>query len=232
MLNTKKTPKAKSLAEWLTSQDWSSSIGGRKFQDNKGETHFIGIGAAALGTSSTSRKAGRGIAEMMARKEVATALFANVAAYERADLAQKTYNMNGKDESIALQSYASTLKQSFENRQISGLGKVYGKELIHPISGQKMYVAIFDLTSESARQAMKMEKSNYLSRIMDVVDQKRKKTTKAGYVESVKQAKKMSARSAKTSTSSSAVAPAKGQKNVYRNKSAVQGGAGSDSFDW
>lgn len=229
----RKKPKNQTLAEWLKSQDWSSAIGGRKFQDNEGRVHFIGIGAAAMGTSSSSRKTARGMAEMMARKEVATALFSDVAAQEQAQQLMKTYNYNGKDESVAMQNYASTLKQSFENRQISGLGKVFGKELVHPISGQKIYVAIFDVTSESARQAMTMEKSIYTTRVMDAVDQNRKTETKAVYDEAVRQAKKGATNVVTQKESSVSASSSNKSSNLSGKKSStVKGGAGSDSFDW
>lgn len=229
----KRKPKSISLSEWLNSQDWSSAIGGRKFQDNAGETHFIGIGAAALGSSSTSRKTARGIAEMMARKEVATALFADVSAQEQAQQMMKTYNSSGTDESLAMENYASNFKQSLKNRHISGMGKVFGKELTHPISGQQIYVAIFDVTGETARQAMAMEKSIYTTRVMDAVQQNRKKATKKVYDVSAEEAKKLTvvpAGKAKSSGASSSTRTV--NKNSRKSGSTVKSGAGSDSFDW
>ncbi|MCG8565740.1 MAG: hypothetical protein MI747_11735, partial [Desulfobacterales bacterium] len=71
-------PGKMSISEYIKNNDWSSSTGGRRFRDNQGNVYFVGIGAAAVGSSASSEKRARGIASANAKKEVATAIFADV----------------------------------------------------------------------------------------------------------------------------------------------------------
>jgi len=235
-------PGTKTLAQWVSSQDWASASGGRKFKDNKGDIHFIGISAAAVGNSSSTWKRARGIAELMAKKEVATAVFADVSSQKKAEQMLKTYSVNGKDKTIAVESFASKLKQSIENRHISGLGKIYGRELVHPISGQKIYVAIYGMSSSSAKQALKMQDSNYVTRAMDVKHQKVQAAKQQAGVDAVNRAKRQQVKVKQLATpvdkrsagAGRAVAPTQSQKRKTGAgaQSGVYGGAGSDDFDW
>jgi len=167
-------PGEQSLRSWIRSQDWSTSTGGRRFRDNKGDVYFIGIAASPIGSSSSSEKRARGVSAQMAKKETAMAIFADVTSYKLAEQMMQTRNSGaGKDASYAAESFASSLQQSIKNRQINGLQKLYGKKLIHPISQQKIYVSIYGVSSNSAKQALEMQEKNYLTRILDIKSQQK-----------------------------------------------------------
>lgn len=182
----KSRPGNKSLKEWVNNQDWSTSTGGRKYVDDKGTTHFIGIAASAIGKSATSERKGRGIAELNAKKEVAMSIFSDVEAKKVAEQIMQTKGSLNKDESIAEESLSTNLQQNIRNRQISGLQKIFGKNLVHPISQQKMHVAIYSISGDSAKAALMLQERNYLTKILDVKNQQKMKGTTEGYKEAVR----------------------------------------------
>lgn len=169
-------PGEKTVGEWIDSQNWSSSTGGRRFRDNTGNVYFIGIGTSAIGSSSSSRRRAMGVAEMMAKKEVAMSIFADVDSHKNASqLMEVRSGGASKDSSHAAETFASELQQSIENRQIHGLQELYGKELVHPISNQKIYVSIYGISGNSVRQALLMQDGNYLTKILDIKSQQKMK---------------------------------------------------------
>lgn len=57
--------------------------------------------------------------------------------------------------------FAETLTEKLQNMPLQGASKRFGKELTHPISGQKIYVAIYDYSPKNAATAKHMERANY-----------------------------------------------------------------------
>ncbi|CCO23284.1 conserved exported protein of unknown function [Maridesulfovibrio hydrothermalis AM13 = DSM 14728] len=234
-------PGKMSIAEYINNNDWSSSTGGRRFRDNEGNVYFIGIGAAAVGSSASSEKRARGIASANAKKEVATAIFADVSSHKKAEQMMESYNGGtGKDTSIAAESFASELSQSMKNRNITGMQRFYSRKIKHPISGQTIYVSIYGVSGQSARQALLMEESNYLTRIMDVKSQQVHQGTKDGYEAAVQKtsADKTSYNQAKARSGSVSTPVAKAQSVPLADPSSSGGaggsyaGAGQDDASW
>lgn len=233
-------PGKMSLSDYIAKNDWSSSTGGRRFRDNKGNVYFIGIGSAAAGTSASSEKRARGIATMIAKKEVATAVFADVASHKVAEQMMESYNGgSGKDTSVAVENYASELKQSIEKRTINGMQSQFLRMLKHPISGQQIFVSIYAISGDSARQALLMEEENYLSRAMDIKSQQYQKGVKAGHEESLQRAHSDTSayQQGKNHTSSlpSSASPAQSSAQSGSGNGATSGayeGAGSDDACW
>lgn len=225
------------LAQYIDQNDWSSASGGRRFRDNKGNVYFLGIGSAAVGSSASAEKRARGLASMIAKKEVATAIFADVSSHKIAEQMMESYNGGtGKDTSVAAENFASELKQSIEDRTISGLQSQFLRKVKHPISGQTIYVAIFAVSGDSARQAMLMEESNYLTRIMDIKAQQYQKGIKDGHDNALRRAgndqSSYNAGKSQTDTTPgshvdqpSQTSPASGQGGAYA-------GGGQDDAVW
>lgn len=227
-------PGKMSLANYIAQNDWSSSTGGRRFRDNNGNVYFIGIGSAAAGSSASSEKRARGIATMIAKKEVATAVFADVASHKIAEQMMESYNGgSGKDTSVAVENYASELKQSIKKRTISGMQSQFLRILKHPISDQRIFVSIYAVSGDSARQALLMEEGNYLSRAMDIKSQQYQKGVKAGHEESLQRAHNDTSayQQGKThSNSSPSRTPASSSGNGATG--GAYEGAGSDDASW
>jgi len=184
-------PGNESLIAWVKNNDWATSTGGRRFRDNKGNVHFVGIAASKAGKSSTSRKKARGMSEQFAKKEVAMAVFADVESNKTAKaMMQERSGGADKDVSVAAESFASTLQQKIENRKLRGLQKVFGKFFLHPISQQEIYVSIYSMSSETAMQALMMQERNYLTKMLDVKSQQRMHAQDDAMKESVEAAKR------------------------------------------
>jgi hypothetical protein len=186
---------------------------------------------------------------MSAKKEVAMSLFADMESKKRAEtvMIERT-DAQRQDASQALGSYAASLRSSIKNRSISGLQKLYAKKVTHPISGQKIYIAVYGMSSSTARKALAMQGSNYVTQLLDIKSQQKLKGTKAGLKAAVhaaeqeqsayraakqnakQQVQTEAARMTVNSTTSrqthkSAAPQSKGsQSGVY--------GGGADSFDW
>jgi len=239
------------LQAWLNTQDWATMTGGRRFRDEHGDGWFIGVDARPIGSSASSERQARGLAEMGAKKEVAMSLFADMESQKLAEtvLVERT-NKQGQDTSEAMGSYAASLRSSIKNRSISGLQKLYGKKVVHPISGQKMVVAVYGMSSNTARKALAMQESNYVTKLLDVKSQQKLKGTKAGLNSAVRAAEqdktayREAKRDARQQVQQQAVkqSPAVAESSVQQHKAApknnkgsqagVYGGGGADSFDW
>lgn len=236
-------PGPETLQAWLQKQDWATITGGRRFRDEKGDGWFIGVDARPVGASSSAERQARGLAEMSAKKEVAMSLYSDMESKKQAQtvLIEKT-NKQGQDISEAAGSFTAHMRASLNNRSISGLQKLYGKKVTHPVSGQQIYVAVYGMSSNTARQALAMQDSNYVTKMLDIKSQQKMQGTKAGldaaaraasqnkksYYDAKHNASKqaVSGESKKSSSSSKSSSPGKG------SKSGVYGGGAADSFDW
>jgi len=241
-------PGPETLQTWLNNQDWATVTGGRRFRDEQGDGWFIGVDARPVGSSSSSERQARGLAEMSAKKEVAMSLFSDMESKKTAEtvMIERT-NAQGQDASEALGSYAASLRSSIKNRSISGLQKLYGKKVTHPISGQKIYVSVYGMSSNTARKALAMQASNYVTQLLDIKSQQKLKGTKAGLQSAVRAAKqdtrtyheaKQTAKQ-QVQTRAVGVAPkaiqSRKQQSAPQNRGSqagVYGGGGADSFDW
>ncbi len=227
----KAAPKAMSLYDWLSNTDWSSATGGRKFQDNEGNVHFIGIAAYELGSTGSSRTKAQRSAALMAKKEVVAALYADVMSAESYQAILKTFESENGENSQAYDSLAVTMSSSFENRSVSGLHEVYAQDLVYPLTGKQVHVCIYDLSSNSARLAYEAEYGNHQTHMLDISHQQQQKAVEAYYKSEQEGANAQAAQTgistAPTQAPVQAPLPSAGQSS-----GASTGGQGSDSFSW
>ncbi|MEO1938612.1 MAG: hypothetical protein ABGW85_08290, partial [Sulfurimonas sp.] len=248
-----------SMKQWIAKQNLAVSTGSRRVTDDKGNVYFVGIAASAVGTSSAQERKARGISELFAKKEVVMSIYADMESYKKAEaMMQEKSSSGGKTASEAAASFAVTLKASIENRKVSGLSKMKGKTVVHPISGQKIYVSVYSISSKSVLQALKMQESNYVTKMMDIKSQQKLKGTESGLKDAVKATGKdrstfNKARSSSNSNARSQVAdkvikkptqvkvrPKSTPKNDGRpesvgNRAGAYSGnseSSADSFDW
>lgn len=160
---TLKPKNALSVSKWLKTQEAATLIGPRQYVDGNGERWFIGAYSMPIEGSSSLVRKNKGIADLMARKEAVMALYSDIATHKQAAIAMQTKSadLSGKDHTEVATSFAETTRQSVENRQVSGLSKVFSKTVTHPISGQKIYVIAYGISSSAAASALQMESSSY-----------------------------------------------------------------------
>jgi hypothetical protein len=179
-----------SIQDWIKSQDWSTSTGSRRFRDDQGHVHFIGIAAAAAGESTSSQKKAKNIAQMMAKKEVVMGVFSDIVAKKKAEEMMETHSGGADSDSVeAAQDFSQNLTNEVKGRQVQGLSKRLVKKYMHPISQQEIYVAIFSLSAASATAAMWAEEEVYLTAMLDTKAQKASAGVKAGLDSSLKKEK-------------------------------------------
>ena len=168
LLNGKKIemdPSTISLKSFIKNTNWASTIGGRKFVDNKGEFYLFGIGAAALkGKTSAHMKTSKGKSELYAQKELAIALKGDIEMNRLAkDKMQEIINKDGSVENVTSSSFAETISQKLEGLKIKGASKRYSDVVLHPLTGQKMFVTVYSL-SMSSSNIKKTKKINNTSK--------------------------------------------------------------------
>lgn len=163
--STLKPKKGLTVQKWLQSQETATLVGPRQYVDKAGDRWFIGAYSMPIEGSSSLVRKNKGIADLMAKKEAAMALYADVETQKQAEIAMQTRSgdMNGKDHTAIATSFAETTRQSIENRQVNGLSPLFTKTVTHPISKQKIYVVAYGISSRSASEALKMEYSAYQS---------------------------------------------------------------------
>ncbi len=151
------------VQEWLAKQEVSTMVGSRQFVDKNGERWFIGAFAMPADGSSSLVRKNRGIAELMAKKEAAVALYADIETQKQAKIALQVRSggLGSKDVTTTATSFAETTRQQIENRHINGLSKLYSKTVTHPISQQKIYVVAYGLSASSASEALAIEYSAF-----------------------------------------------------------------------
>ena len=152
-----------SVKDYIKTTNWASAIGGRKFIDDKGEFFLFGIGATPIkGKSSAQMRTAKGRAELFAQKELILALKGDVTlSREAKDKLQEISKADGTSENQVASSFAETISQKLENLQIQGASKRFSNIVTHPITNQKMYVAVYSLSVSSTLNARAMEASQY-----------------------------------------------------------------------
>jgi hypothetical protein len=188
--NLKIPPGKMSMKDWIKSQDWSTSTGSRRFRDDQGHVHFIGIAAAAAGKSTSSIKKAKGIAQMMAQKEVVIGIFADIMAKKKAEQMMETRSGGtDKDSTVAAETFSQELQNEVTDRQVQGISRRLLKKYVHPISQQTIYVSIYGLSAAAATTAMWAEEEAYLTAMLDTKAQKASAGVKAGLESSLKKEK-------------------------------------------
>ena len=165
----KPNPNGKSVQDWLEDQNPATMIGPRQYVDAKGNRWFLGVTARAYDDdlSSSARRRNKGIAEMYAQQMAAFCLWADVESYK---MAQSALESRGNDEvqrDVVAESYAEKLTQSFSKKKIRGMQKLYSDEVVHPITGSTIYVAVYGINPNAAKAALEIEKINYATKVMD-----------------------------------------------------------------
>jgi len=87
-------------------------------------------------------------------------------------------------------SFAETISQKVENLDIQGMSQLKGKNYVHPISGQEMYVSVYGISSKAVRQAQLMEGSQARVTQEMIKENQRSKGVKAGITKAIEDTKK------------------------------------------
>ena len=165
----KPSANAKSVQDWLEDQNPATMIGPRQYIDADGNRWFLGISARPYDEemSSSERRKNKGIAELFAQQMAAFCVWADVESYKMAKTAMESRGNEKVQNDVVAESYAEKLTQSFKNKKIRGMQRLFSDEIEHPITGSTIYVAIYGINPNDAKTALEIEKINYATKVMD-----------------------------------------------------------------
>ena len=165
----KPSDSAKSIYDWLKTQNPATMVGPRQYLDKDGNRWFLGITARPYDDelSSSERRKNKGISEMFAQQMAAFCLWADVEGYKFAQSAMESRRNITAERDIAAESWAEELTQSFRNKKIRGMQELFGRKMTHPITNSTIYVTVYGINPGAAKAALEIEKQNYATKVMD-----------------------------------------------------------------
>jgi len=152
------------LSEWMAMQDLRCMLGPRKMTDNEGRTIYLGIAAADMTGTVASRKGKRRLAQVDAQNFVVFSLFGDVAAYTETSRRYREYanEETGEEWQKLNETLRDVVSQSFSgNIQGSMPLSEFTAEVVHPISGRKIYVVPYYLDPSLARDSVEHMLESY-----------------------------------------------------------------------
>ena len=155
-----------------------------------------------------------------------------------------TGNIDGSMENQSVESFAETLSQSVTKKNIQGMSQKLGKKYTHPISGQKMYVSVYGISSKGVRKARLIEGSQARVAQDQIKENQRSTGVKAGidkaitdtkndkssYNQGLKEGTAKAKTTSKTNSSTNSVSQTKqNTKSSTSKKGGFKGGGTSSS---
>lgn len=160
----KTKPGKATVNQWLAKQDLATMIGPRQYIDDKGNRWFLGVTCRPIqGLTSVKKTKVKGLVEMFAKQMAVFSIYSDVESFKEAAAMMETRG----DEDITAEDFAQKVSAKFEKKTVRGLQKLASKEITHPVTGDKVYVAVFGLNAGSAKAALEVEKINYATKVMD-----------------------------------------------------------------
>lgn len=149
------------LTKWLqqNSDALASMVGSRQYSDDRGRQYVLGISACEVSNDVNMQQLDMEQADMFAQQAVVFALFSDGKTSQKAKEAMQKYKNNNPNDTKA--AYAKDVWEAVKDLTISGLGKVYDTQLIHPISGKEIYVSVAAVDSALAAKSSEILRSMY-----------------------------------------------------------------------
>lgn len=151
-----------SLGDYVSNNDWTTVLGNRKFVDDKGFLHIVGVGVwPIIGNSSTSYTAAKGFAYSDAIANIGFVLASQFSASSTAEaIAQEILNSKGDSSTTFADKYVERIKD-YASLDLQGASVIRARIAKDPISGQEIYYTVMDYTVNSGKAAKVAEKSLY-----------------------------------------------------------------------
>lgn len=179
-----------SLSQYLD-DNWCTSVGPRRFRDDRGQVWFLGIASADAGKSSTSETKARESALQFSRFEAAMAVFSDIEAVRGADRVVQTVQGDslGSASTDGVESLGVNLTAELRDREIAGLSTKLSTSCVHPISRRKLIITISGINQEAAMEALQLREGSYVTAVLDGMHQQIMKGTQAGQSSTVTKAR-------------------------------------------
>ena len=156
----------KSVEEWLEAVNPAFMSGPIQFVDADGTRWFLGIsaGAADEDLDALTLKTNRRIADLSAKQMLAFSLWGDVKASETLKQKLKSTTFKGKSTTEVAQWLESKVSQSIKGLPLRGMNQLLSEEVEHPVTGGRIYVAIYGIDQNTAEDMLKVEAVNYATR--------------------------------------------------------------------
>lgn len=140
------------LEDWLKKQDLTTWTGSRVFVDHAGFPHFLGVGVGdAEDSSRLWQKQLQIKTELWARKNLMLCLYGDA---ESRKVALEWMSMKGGSvtETDAESFYGNLANIEVKEKVVEGMSSVFDRFVTHPITGQKMLVAVYEILPKVFKQ--------------------------------------------------------------------------------
>jgi len=186
----KSTGGKRTVDAWLEENDLALMCGPRQIVDPEGNRVFFGIAAREIGVNDARDMANREAAKASALSYLVFSLYADVE--QRMTHAAAAGVYSGEDEKASADAEDKIdlrLSQSVENRAIAGASEIKSVEVVHPLSGKKIYVSVYSLDQNSVANARVMAEELIATRVATELANKRALGRLQGYQDQVNKAK-------------------------------------------
>ena len=146
---------AEYMVDWLSKQDLGTMCGPRQLLTPDGERHFIGISSREVGSNAERNATNIRLAQMYAIQALLFSLYSDVSFQDAAVNAMKLITAGGVD-GITQGEVMESLQRDISikaKKVLRGLEEIYGEEVVHPITGRKMYVSVYEMSASKAARA-------------------------------------------------------------------------------
>ncbi len=180
----------KTVSQWLSDRDLSLVCGPRQFVNPDGDRVFLGIAAREVGINAMRDQANRQAAKSSALASLVFSLFSDVEQYVAHQAAMNVYeNADETASARAFEEVNSRVAQRVDNRVIEGANEIFNEEVIHPLSGKKVYVSVYALDAKSAAKARVLAEELIATRVATELANRRALGRLQGYRDQVEAAK-------------------------------------------
>jgi len=183
-------PGKRNADQWLADRDLALVCGPRQFVNPDGTRTFLGIAADEIGVNAMRDQANKQAAKQSALSYLVLSLFSDVELYAAHQAAMNVYETADEQAAVeASRAVTTKISQSVRNRMIEGAVEIHSEEVVHPISGKKVYVSVYALDPKSAAKARVMAEELIATRVATELANKRALGRNQGYRDQVERAK-------------------------------------------
>ena len=146
---------AEYMVEWLSKQDLGTMCGPRQVITPDGERHFLGISSREIGSNAERNSTNTRLAQIYAVQSLLFSLYSDVSFQDAAVNAMKKITaggVNGITQGEVMESLQRDISVKAK-KVLRGLDEIYGEEVVHPITGRKMYVSVYEMSASKAARA-------------------------------------------------------------------------------
>lgn len=161
IVTTSKKEGALPLNRWLqkNKDSLASMVGSRQYTDDRGRQFVLGISACEVSKDVNMQQQDMEQTDLFAQQAVVFSLFSDGKTSQKAKEAMVKYKGNNPNDTKS--SYAKDVWESVKDLTVSGLGKIYDVQVIHPISGKEIYVSVAAVDSALAAKSSSVLRSMY-----------------------------------------------------------------------